>query len=122
MRVWLMLAGLNGLMAVALGALGAHAFPGDPHGAGLVETASRYQLSHALALIGVAWLASRGRSCLTLAVGVAFTLGLVLFCGSLYITALTSWHPGRLAPFGGGAFMVGWLLLAVRGWRLGRAE
>lgn len=113
MRPWLVLAALNGLLAVALGAFAAHGLSADPYAAGLVDKASRYQMYHGLALLAVAWLASSRPSRQVHAAGIAFTLGVVLFCGALYAIALGGVKLGMVAPFGGAAFMLGWLLLGA---------
>jgi uncharacterized membrane protein YgdD (TMEM256/DUF423 family) len=79
---WLILAGLNGALAMIAGALGAHA--SAPDARVLVETAAHYQLVHAVALAVVALLARLGGGRLVVASGLAFLLGCVLFSGGLY--------------------------------------
>ena len=110
-----LLVGLAGASAVLLGAFGAHALRGvlDPRGVELWHTAVNYHVWHALALALAAAL-GRGRSG-GVAVG-AFAVGIVLFSGSLYALALGAprWT-GIITPFGGLAFIVGWLAL---GWAL----
>lgn len=116
MRGWLAAAGVNGFLAVAMGALGAHLLQGrlSAHGINLIETASRYQMAHALALFGVAWLATARPGAMTQAGGFAFLAGIVFFSGSLYGLALTGIDSfAILAPFGGFAFMLGWLALVA---------
>ena len=115
MRLWLVLAGLSGAVAVAMGAVAAHAFTDDPVAAGLVDKAARYQLMHALALIGVAVLAERRPSWPVAAAGGLFTLGSVLFCGSLYALAFHWVTSTPLAPVGGSSFILGWLCLGLAG-------
>jgi uncharacterized membrane protein YgdD (TMEM256/DUF423 family) len=112
MRGWLAAAGLNGFLAIAMGALGAHLLHGclSGHAIDLIETAARYQMFHALALIGVAWLATTGSNVMTRIAGFAFLAGIVLFSGGLYglgLSGISSF--AILAPFGGIAFMLGWL-------------
>ncbi len=122
-RVWLFLGALNGLIAVGAGAYGRHG-PFDDYSREMFAIGAEYQLGHGLALIAVAWLAARAESCrrLMLAAGVAFTLGIVLFSGTLYWFAITRTLPfAGAAPAGGILLMAGWLCLmieAVRGpWR-----
>ena len=115
-RVWLILAGLNGALAVALGAFAAHGL-GDavpPSRVDWLETASRYQLVHAAALMGVAWVRTVWRGWLPTAAGVAFVAGAVLFSGGLDVAALTGWR-GIIAvvPVGGAAYIAGWLFLVA---------
>ncbi|TVP42209.1 MAG: DUF423 domain-containing protein [Gemmatimonadales bacterium] len=111
---------LNGAVSVALGAFGAHALSSrlDPRALEVFETAARYQALHAVALLVVATLVSRTPSAALSGAGWAFALGMLLFCGSLYTLALTGvrgW--GAVAPVGGTALLVGWVLLAYGGWR-----
>jgi uncharacterized membrane protein YgdD (TMEM256/DUF423 family) len=86
-----------------------------------VETGVRYQAWHSLALLGVAALmAVRPGRLLSLSAA-AFTLGIVLFSGSLYGLALTGSRGFALiTPFGGTLFLAGWALLAIHAWRLPR--
>ena len=79
------------LLGVALGAFGAHALgahlsPGD---LGTFETAVRYQIYHALGLLGVAWLADRFASPLLGRGGWFLVAGTAVFSGSLYVLVLT---------------------------------
>lgn len=110
-----LLVGLAGASAVLLGAFGAHALRGvlDARGSELWRTAVDYHVWHALAL-AVAVGLGRGRSGRLAAA--AFTVGIVLFSGSLYALALgvPRWV-GIITPFGGVAFILGWLAL---GWAL----
>jgi uncharacterized membrane protein YgdD (TMEM256/DUF423 family) len=108
---------------VAAGAFGAHGLrerlsPGD---LATFETAARYQMYHALSLLAVAWQVDRGNTRAALA-GRLFLAGIVLFSGSLYVLTLCGirWM-GAVTPFGGVAFILGWVVLAVGGQAGGRA-
>jgi len=104
---------------VALGAFGAHALRGSlPADAlALFDTASRYQLVHAAALLGVAALAQRTGGRTLAAASLAFALGIVLFSGSLYALALTGVHAlGAVTPVGGLLLLAGWALLFAAAW------
>lgn len=106
-QLWRVLAGLNGFVALVMGAVGAHALH-EPYAAGLVEKASLYQLVHAALLFylsGVAGRAAQISRALILA-------GLLLLCGSLYLKALCE-IPSVLAPTGGIALMLGWLVAGL---------
>jgi uncharacterized membrane protein YgdD (TMEM256/DUF423 family) len=118
-RKWGVVAGFNGFVAVVMGAVGAHAVA-DVHLATLVESASLYELIHAVALL---WLCGQ-RGKFAPAARWFFLIGTVLFCGALYLKAMTGWDAiVRLAPFGGVSFMVGWLLIALECYSpSGRAE
>jgi uncharacterized membrane protein YgdD (TMEM256/DUF423 family) len=107
-----------GLLAVAAGAFGAHALrarlPADL--LAVFETAARYQMYHALALLAVALVAARAPSSLAAAAGWLFCAGIVLFSGSLYALALTGIRVlGAVTPLGGLCFLAGWAALALAG-------
>ena len=110
------LGALSGLIAVLAGAFGTHALRSrlDPSLLQVFETAARYQMFHALALVAV-WLAEeRGRRGALMVAGALFASGTLLFSGSLYLLALTgvrAW--GAVTPFGGLCLMAGWVSLAV---------
>ena len=111
MRVWLGLGALNGLIAVAAGAYGWHGLGGDDGAREMFEIAARYQMTHGLALLAVAWLAERrGATAAAIVVaGVSFALGIVLFSGSIYAFVLMGALPVEgAAPVGGGMLMLGW--------------
>lgn len=108
-------AAVAGFFAVAIGAFGAHAIRDhlDAYRMGVYQTGVQYHFWHALALAltGLVY-ASRPSRALRVAAW-AFGGGLVVFCGSLYLLALTgtkAW--GAVTPLGGIAFLVGWLALA----------
>jgi uncharacterized membrane protein YgdD (TMEM256/DUF423 family) len=102
-------------LAVAAGAFGAHALRDvlEPPRLAVFETAARYQMFHALALLAVgAWRAHHDVPGLRAAT-IAFVAGTVLFSGSLYALSLTGARAfGAVTPFGGVAFLAGWLLVA----------
>jgi uncharacterized membrane protein YgdD (TMEM256/DUF423 family) len=116
LRTGAILAGL----AVGLGAFAAHAMKAhyEPQALQTFETGVRYQMYHALALLGCGLLAARGHR--TGAAAWSFVLGILLFSGSLFAMTWTGqrWL-GAVTPFGGVAFLVGWLLLAVAAGRGG---
>jgi uncharacterized membrane protein YgdD (TMEM256/DUF423 family) len=107
-----------GAIAVALGALAAHALRQELADSAMhaFETGVHYQFLHALALCVVAlWAAhaeSDGATYPTVA-GWAFVAGIVMFSGSLYVLALGGprWL-GPVTPIGGLALIFGWLALA----------
>lgn len=121
MRPWMMLAGGFGALAVATGAFAAHVLQrlGDNYAMGLAEKAAHYMLWHALALGLVAVLVERRPdSRPERLAGALFTLGILLFCGSLLTLAFTGWRPvAMVAPFGGTSFILGWLALGWAGLR-----
>ena len=119
-RVFFLLGALSGLISVAAGSFGAHALRQrlSPEYLTVFETAARYQMYHALALLAAAWGASRWPGALPSWAGWCFVAGTVLFSGSLYALALTGtrWL-GAITPLGGVALMVGWICLAFAGIR-----
>ena len=108
---------LSGAGAVALGAFGAHALKDKlaPELITTYQTAVQYQMSHSLALLLVGALLLRWNDQVLLAyAGWSFTLGILLFSGSLYLLSLFGWRwLGPVTPIGGLAFMLGWVLLAA---------
>lgn len=122
MRPWIVIAGIAGFLAVAIGAFAAHAVQGDARAAELLEKASRLLAWHALALGLVAWMAERWPAWRAPRVaGWLFVAGMVLFSGSLVLLALTPLNVAILAPFGGSAFLAGWLTVAWCGLTAPRA-
>jgi uncharacterized membrane protein YgdD (TMEM256/DUF423 family) len=115
-RVFFALGAVSGFISVAAGAFGAHALRSrlTPEYLGVFETAARYQMYHALALLAVAWAITRGTGSTAQWAGWLFVIGTVLFSGSLYGLALTGirWL-GAITPLGGVAFLAGWLCLAL---------
>lgn len=114
-RLWMALAGLNGFLAVALGAFGAHNLVDmlSPSEMSNWESASQFHAYHALALFGVGWLAFRSAPLANWA-GMFFVIGIVLFSGSLYLSSFTeSQMIAMAAPFGGAGFMLGWIMVMV---------
>ncbi len=114
-RLFLLLGAIGGFFAVAFGAFAAHAL-GDILSPGLLEvfqTGVRYQAVHALALLTVGLLVRDDDARALHLAGIAFTLGILVFSGSLYLLALTDarWL-GMITPLGGLAFLVGWAALA----------
>ena len=116
-QFWLALAAASGFVSVAAGAFGAHGLEGQISTAGLAvfETAARYQMYHALALVAVAWMSGRGLAPRpVIFAGWAFVVGTVLFSGSLYVFGLTGSRAMTwLVPFGGLGFLAGWAGLFV---------
>lgn len=122
----MLLGSVSGGVAVAAGAFGAHGLkkrlPADL--LEIFETAARYQMYHALALIAVAWAATRWpESGAVTTAGWGFVIGTVVFSGSLYALALSGvrWL-GAITPIGGVALLVGWSALAMAAWKSGGAN
>lgn len=117
----LALAAILGLLAVALGAFGAHGLRSmlvDASDASdrirWWETAASYHLAHALACGLAAWTHARRASRASIASAVLFTIGVIVFAGTLYAMALGAprWL-GAITPIGGVSLMAGWVALAI---------
>lgn len=122
LRSFLLLAAFFGFTGVALGAFAAHGLKGrlTPEYLAIFHTGVTYQLFHALALLGVAVLATQLPGRLVVWAGGLFALGIVLFSGSLYLLTLSGIGKlGMITPIGGLAFLGGWLCLGLAAWRLG---
>jgi uncharacterized membrane protein YgdD (TMEM256/DUF423 family) len=119
-RLFFALGALSAFIGVASGAFGAHGLKSrlDADMLMVFETAVRYQMYHAFALIAVSWAYTRWPSTVMGASGWLFVVGTLLFSGSLYVLSLTGvrWF-GAITPFGGLAFLAGWLCLAWGCWR-----
>jgi len=115
---YLILAAFYGLTAVILGALGQHAFglKSGTQSYVLFQHAFFYQLIHALLLI---WVASQLHSGFWLqAAAVALSLGVLLFCGGLYLLVFWGKTPLSLVtPFGGSLLILGWLNVVIHGFQ-----
>jgi len=114
-KMFLMLSGLNGFLAVALGAFAAHGLRArlTPDLLNTFQTGVQYHMYHSLALLAVAILCSQYSVATSLRVsGLAFIIGIILFSGSLYALSLFGirWL-GVITPLGGLAFLVGWAAL-----------
>ncbi len=99
---------------MAAGAFGAHALRGrlTAEDLQIFETAVRYQMYHALALLAVGLFSSRWPSFSVTVAGWCFLAGIVIFSGSLYVLVLSGirWW-GAVTPLGGTVFLIGWILL-----------
>ncbi|HTS75092.1 MAG TPA: DUF423 domain-containing protein [Bryobacteraceae bacterium] len=114
MSNWTAVAAVLLALGVALGAFGAHGLRGkiDDYSMSVYERAVLYHFIHALGLLivsimpkpaGVNWPAW------------LLVAGIVLFCGSLYVLAITGIRTlGAITPFGGVAFIAAWIVLAIQ--------
>jgi uncharacterized membrane protein YgdD (TMEM256/DUF423 family) len=121
-KLFITLASLSGMLAVILGAFGAHALKGklDAYSLGIYETAVQYHFYHSFALLAVGILAlSQPQTALLKSSGWLFFVGILVFSGSLYLLSITGvrWL-GAITPIGGLAFIAGWACLAATGWKL----
>jgi uncharacterized membrane protein YgdD (TMEM256/DUF423 family) len=113
-QFWAICGAANACLSVAAGAFGAHALRArlSPEMLAIFETAARYQMYHALGLIAVALALNPGR--LANAAGWLMLIGIMLFCGSLYLLALSGIRQlGAVTPLGGLCFLAAWAVLAL---------
>jgi len=110
----LLVAATSGFLAVLLGAFASHGLQLDLQQQGWMDLANRYHFYHTLALLVAALLPAR--RLLTLAAA-AWLAGIVMFCGSLYLAAMTPLQMFWLTPLGGLLLMLGWISVLLHAWR-----
>jgi uncharacterized membrane protein YgdD (TMEM256/DUF423 family) len=119
-RFFVIAGALSAFMAVGMGAFGAHGLSQKLTPASLqtFEVGARYQMYHAIALVALGFAIDRWPRGEFTVGGWCFLIGSVLFSGSLYALSLSDirWL-GAITPFGGLAFLLGWLSLAWGAWR-----
>jgi uncharacterized membrane protein YgdD (TMEM256/DUF423 family) len=121
-KLFLTLASLSGMLAVMLGAFGAHGLKSrlSEQSLSVFETAVQYHFYHSLALLAVGLIAiNQPQVALLKSSGWLFVIGIVVFSGSLYLLSMTGirWL-GAITPLGGLAFIGGWACLAAASWKL----
>jgi uncharacterized membrane protein YgdD (TMEM256/DUF423 family) len=122
-RVLLIIGSLSLLSATQLSALGFHALRNvlTPEQQASWHWATQLQFYHSLGLVLLALLAAPlGNSRLVTIAGGLMIVGLLVFSGSIYVNLLGLAPVGQVAPFGGGSFMLAWLLVAVAAFRARR--
>ncbi|MBU3846328.1 MAG: DUF423 domain-containing protein [Candidatus Acinetobacter avistercoris] len=113
--MWIGISALNLALAVLLGAFGAHGLKAHASAAQISwwQTATDYFFYHALGLLALAIIA---KVIPTLPIKLSFIfmqIGIILFCGSLYVMALGLPRIlGAVTPIGGAFMIAGWLVLA----------
>jgi uncharacterized membrane protein YgdD (TMEM256/DUF423 family) len=115
-KTFLLIGAVAGFLGVGLGAFGAHGLRArlSPEMLSVFETAVRYHMYHALALVMTSVLTTRLTGSLVSAAGWLFVGGIALFSGSLYLLAITGITSlGAITPIGGLALLAGWACLAL---------
>src|SRR5699024_6972847 len=113
MKLFLILGAINGFLAVALGAFGAHGLEGKVTEQALKtwEKAVNYQMIHTMALLVVGILLSKLQHGSLTTAGWMFFIGIVLFSGSLYFYSTTGINGfAMITPFGVVTFFIGWVI------------
>lgn len=117
MKFFIMAGAINALLAVALGAFGAHGLADklEPKYLDIWKTGVSYEMYHALGLLAVGLLLGKAaNSGLFTWSGWFMLIGIILFSGSLYVLSLTKISIiGIITPFGGVAFLAAWVLMAI---------
>ncbi len=114
--MWIAIAAINLALAVCLGAFGAHGLKNRANPDQLVwwHTATEYFFYHALGLLAIGILMKVLPSLSLRLPASLLQLGIIIFCGSLYLMAMGAprWF-GAITPLGGLAMIAGWISLAV---------
>lgn len=118
-KVFLKIAAFTGALSVMLGAFAAHGLKQilSPENLQIFETAVRYQFYHVFALLAVGILYKEFPGKLLKWAGSLFIAGMFLFSGSLYLLCYVKHNElplnwlGAITPFGGAAFIGGWVLV-----------
>ncbi len=110
-KLWMVFGALCGALSVAAAAYAAHA-PLDPARARSMASAVQMGGWHALALVAVGLLGAAGGWTTHLAGGL-FLLGLLLFCGAVYVPLFGGPSLGMTAPVGGTMLIAGWVVFAI---------
>jgi uncharacterized membrane protein YgdD (TMEM256/DUF423 family) len=120
---WFFIGAIIAGLSVAMGAFGAHILESrlSDDDLSTYETAVRYQMYHALALLLLSGFSDRMSEKNHSRIGWSFFLGIIFFSGSLYVLLLTNQSIlGAITPIGGLAFLTGWFLLARSAYNLQR--
>src|SRR5699024_8564146 len=114
MKALFIIAAINGVLAVAVGAFGAHGLEGKISESAIAtwEKAVLYYMFHTVSIIAVVIMMFNYYSRSLLAAGYLFFIGIILFSGSLYIYSTTGVKAlAMITPFGGVFFLLGWVVL-----------
>ncbi|RXJ02760.1 DUF423 domain-containing protein [Anaerobacillus alkaliphilus] len=121
LKLFLMIGSINMLIAVGLGAFGAHGLQGKltERMLEIYQTGVHYHMIHAIAILIIAVVADRlGNPAMLTWAGWAMFIGIIFFSGSLYILSISGIKIlGAITPIGGLFFMIGWVLLALAAFR-----
>lgn len=121
-KLFLVLGSLNALLAVAIGAFGAHGLQSkvSERMMEIFQTGVQYHMFHAIGLIVVAFTADKlGNSPMIVWSGWLMLAGIIVFSGSLYTLSISGISKlGMVTPLGGIAFIAGWALLLAAAWKL----
>ncbi|KWW20969.1 MULTISPECIES: DUF423 domain-containing protein [Bacillaceae] len=120
MKLFIILGAINGFIAVALGAFGAHGLEGKIPDKYLEtwQTAVQYQMFHAVGLLVIGLLAGKISSPLVNWSGWLMLIGIILFSGSLFVLSVTQIKVlGAITPLGGVSFLAAWVLMVIAAYK-----
>ena len=114
--IWILIGAVSGLITVGIGAFGAHGLKEILHNnqtTDIYNKAVVYQMFHTIAILIIGFLEMYTGKSIFLS-GLFFTLGILIFSGSLYILSITNlkWM-GAITPIGGLCFLIGWIILII---------
>ena len=116
MREWIIVGSIFAVIGVLMGAFGSHGLKTRVTSEDLIifETGVRYQMYHAIGLIILGVIGINFPYGMIQIPGYLFSLGILLFSGSLYLLVITNirWF-GAVTPIGGLCFIAGWILLSL---------
>lgn len=114
-RLAILLGAGNAALAILLGAFAAHTLKSSlsERMIDVFNTAVDYHLYHALSLVVIGLIINQQPLSKTLHIAVyLMVIGLIIFCGSLYMLSLTGiTRFGMITPLGGIAFITAWLFV-----------
>jgi uncharacterized membrane protein YgdD (TMEM256/DUF423 family) len=118
---WVIISGIMGFLAVAIGAFGAHGLEGTiPEDLlEVYKTGVTYHLVHAVCLLAISLIGNENY----FKAALFFLIGIILFSFSLYVYAMTAITTvAIITPFGGVSFLIGWILIIVEGFKSMKSE
>jgi uncharacterized membrane protein YgdD (TMEM256/DUF423 family) len=116
-NIFITLGSINAAISVMMGAFGAHKLKNfliTTQRVDVFEKATSYQMYHAIAMliVGISMMILKTENKFFVYSGWSFMIGILFFCGSLYAICITQITKlGMIAPIGGTAFIIGWVLL-----------
>ena len=121
MKPYIIIGAILSAVGVALGAFGSHSLKTklNPEQLIVFDIATRYLMYHSLGILAIGILAYNVPESVVRTPAIIMIIGIFFFSGSLYLISLKSLtNLGALAPVGGTAFIVSWVLLAVNIYKL----
>lgn len=117
LKLFLLIGSINMVLAVSLGAFGAHGLQDrlSERMLEIYQTGVQYQMIHAVGILIIALAAERlGNPTMLLWAGWSMFLGIIFFSGSLYVLSISGIKIlGAITPIGGVLFIVAWVLVAL---------